>query len=219
MHSALLCSQSDPIVPHLQSRGKLLLSAIAKSQQTVAKPTVPTDVLERGRHWNITILRAQDVLAFCLRYLSPQAIANKAAVSSAQIKRLKGFYVKVEDNRLQHRPAFKEFNEWPTVNFDYQEIMCPFLKKRAQKESKVTEQSLEGLAVNNRLNDSLVNHSKNTVIKDKPKTPTNDKAVPLNKSLIKKKRSPAFCEICGVDYDDLIEVCIVLTAGKGNRWR
>ena len=188
-----------------------MLSAIARAQQSVIKPTLPTDVLERGRFWNITILLAADVIAFCRRHLSP-IVADNPTVTSAQIKRLKGPFIKVEDSRLLHRPVYKEFNEWPQINFEcIDNTMCPFLKKKVQKQTtKEMVESLEGLAVKNRPNGKLLDtkNTKNdnkTVIKDKQKSSPNNKFI-VKKDLVKKRRIPAFCEICGTDYDDLIEV-------------
>ena len=200
----------------IQSRGKLLLTAIAKSQQSsLTKPSLPADVLERGRYWNITILKATDVLDFCRRHLSP-VVSDKSAVVSTQIKRLKGPFIKVEDSRLQHRPVYREFNEWPQINFEIQDLMCPFLKKKVQTDTKDTAvESLEGLAVKNRVNDQLLNTTSNkkttnnnkSVSKGKQKSSPNNQLI-LKKNLIKKRRTPAFCEICGTDYEDLVEVSL-----------
>ena len=177
--------------------------------------------MERGRYWNITILRAGDVLEFCRRHLSPQVVEN-SATTPAQIKHLKGSFIKIEDNRLQHRPVYKEFNDWPQINFDIQELICPFLKKKVQKETpNKTVEPMEGLAFKNGLNEKLLNiktknttnndNNNKTVIRNKQKSSPNDI---FKKNLAKKRRIPSFCEICGTDYDDLIVVRIRLLSYK-----
>ncbi|CAG2109930.1 unnamed protein product [Medioppia subpectinata] len=217
------------------SRGSLLLSRIrANTVANESKPVVlPTDVLERGRLWNIQILNALDVLEFCKKHLSPRVV-SECAVNSIQTRRLKGPHLKVEDNRLQHRPLYKEFYEWPTINFEFQELLCPFVKKKVQNRDKPVEpiESLEGLAVkrfeannktpnaknadnkclnenNNINNTNNKSHKSKTkspkcVTKSPPKTPPKDVTL-IKKNLIKRRRTPAYCEICGVEFDDLAE--------------
>jgi hypothetical protein len=208
-----------------QSRGSLLLSKIrANTVNEVKPPALPTDVLERGRFLNITILKDVDVLEFCKNHLSPQVV-NDCAVNSAQIKRFNGPNIKVEDNRLQHRPIYKEFFEWPTISYEFHEFLCPFVKKRVQKERVVEPiESLEGLAVK-RFNDKqltngmnadnkCVNNNKTKSHKTKRKTGDKNAKTPpkdvtlIKKNLIKRRRTPAYCEICGTEYEDLSEVCM-----------
>lgn len=167
-------------------------------------------------------MRALDVLQFCKNHLSP-VLTEDSTLNSVHIKRLKGPYIKVEDNRLQHRPIYKEFYEWPQINNEFHEFLCPFVKRKVQKEGAngETVESLEGLAVNNNINEKLTNTLTNNITTNTITTTNNEKnklkqntsqknQLLVKKSLNKKRKTPAYCEICGTDYEDLTQVLFKL---------
>ncbi len=184
-----------------QSRGKLLLSKIETDQKLVpnvsiscSKKTQTTDVLELGRIWNIKIIQAIDMLDFCRKHLSP-TLPNSPPIAT-QITQLRSPFIKIEDNLLKHRPNYKEFYEWPQINYEIHPDLCPFIKKKVQKTAVEGTQSLEGLAFVNKFNDKLTNHLND----DKSKETT------LKKKVANKRRIPYYCEICQTEYSDISKV-------------
>lgn len=183
----------------LFSRGKLLLSKLESDHKmvtnissNVTKKTQTTDVLELGRIWNIKIIQSIDMLDFCKKHLSPDLTTN-TSITSKQIIHLRSPFIKIEDNLLNNKPNYKEFYEWPEINYQFQDV-CPFIKKKVQKNLIQNTQSLEGLALNNQLNDKLTNNL------------TEDKTFDKNETIIKKtikRRIPLYCEICSTEFDDI----------------
>ncbi len=142
------------------------------------------------------------MLEFCKKHLSP-TLPNSPPIAT-QITQLRSPFIKIEDNLLKHRPNYKEFYEWPVVNYDMHPDLCPFIKKKVQKNTVDGTQSLEGLAFANKFNDKLTNHLND----DKSKETKNQT---LNKKKVaNKRRIPYYCEICQTEYSDLSKVSLIL---------
>lgn len=189
---------------------------LAKSAQlNMQKTTV--DVLEQARALKVKILLATDVMNFCKKHSLKHGKrgANDSDINNTMQKLVPPF-IKVMDNSNKYKANFKEFCEWPEVNFSYIPELCPFFKRRKQSPQMPAHIS-QSFKSNTLMNQQGVRFNDKCTVLTTPTIAgtTVGAAAPFFKSTTTptpnnnghaKKR--IFCEICHKDFDDFEKVYI-----------
>nr|XP_027198290.1 protein DBF4 homolog A-like isoform X1 [Dermatophagoides pteronyssinus] len=196
------------------SRGKLLLEKTTTSAFSQA-----SDPLELARTFNIRIIRSSKLLQFCEDHIeNVRKLKHSTASQLNTTRKLCPPFIKIIDNSNKYRPNFKELNEWPEMNFEYQPESCPFFKAKPlvnisqQPHPNQSQQSNKSTVptIYKQLNEKctmlttpiLTGTNTNTpnIMNGKSittNTITNNKAVDN-----RKKKNVTYCEICHKDYTD-----------------
>lgn len=132
-------------------------------------------------------------------------IGGVKPVKSANVKQLKGDYIKIEAFQKHYRPYYSQFKRWPTINLNSE--LCPFVlpsDKRIRGQAKPkTKDSVKVAAVAEPIvinNLDMTRKTRNKQVRGSVNA-GNLKATDIIKRSTEKHCG--YCEICRVEYDVL----------------
>ncbi|XP_032233248.1 protein DBF4 homolog B [Nematostella vectensis] len=106
--------------------------------------TGSTDVINTARAWDLKVISAEDFLKWAESNTSRAGTGKRQA--SHRVRKLRGAFIKVEDQSRNYRPLFKEMKSWPRLNFDappgygpFDDVTAP--KTRAKSSSSEPRQA------------------------------------------------------------------------------
>ena len=157
-----------------------------------------SDSLELARNMNIKIILATEMLDFCKKHMKT---FEDSAKPQQQNRQLVPPFIKVMDNSLKYKINYKELNEWPELNLEFQPELCPFYKRK-EVQPNASQQSNKSTAPN-RLNEKCTMLT--TPILNM-QTPNLTKSVTTKRNI--KRKHVTFCEICQKEYSDFEAVSL-----------
>lgn len=185
-----------------------------------------SDPLELARIFNIKIVRTGRLLQFCEDHIENVRKMKQSTINQQNTTRkLCPPFIKIIDNSNKYRPNFKELNEWPQLNLEYQPESCPFFKAKPlinvnslsqQPHPNQSQQSNKSTVptIYKQLNEKCTMLTTPILTGTNTNTPNiiNGKSIPTNtlpnNKVVdnKKRRNVTFCEICHKDYTDFESV-------------
>lgn len=185
-----------------------------------------SDTLELARTFNIRIIRSSKLLQFCEDHT--ENVRKLKQSSSSQLnttRKLCPPFIKIIDNSNKYKPNFKELNEWPEMNFEYQPESCPFFKAKPlvnfvsqQPHLNQSQQSNKSTVptIYKQLNEKCTKLTTPILTGTINNTPNigNDKSIQNNTTFAnnnkavdnRKKKNITYCEICHKEYTDFESV-------------
>uniref|UniRef100_A0A1B6DQA9 DBF4-type domain-containing protein n=1 Tax=Clastoptera arizonana TaxID=38151 RepID=A0A1B6DQA9_9HEMI len=131
---AFLSSPADGGVPKKsRTRAATMLEKICLQPNHI-----DVNPLEKAISWNIPIFSLKNFLQrlekLCTKFI-PHSNSSRSKQDSLKpgLRILRGHYIKIETGK---RPEFREFDDWPCINFNSKLGECPFSAIRQRNENK-----------------------------------------------------------------------------------
>ena len=185
----------------------MLLERAAQNQPKTS------DTLELARKLNIKIYDVNKVLQICRKYFdNTPEMGSRSGEAKTRYRNLMPPYIKIMDNSMKYRTSFKELNEWPEINFDFNPELCPFYKRRVTQPARAdtpgpnqtsVSHSTKSTALLRGLNEKCT--ALTTPILTTTPTTNQARSIPANPKTT-KRRHTTYCEICHKEYTDFEQV-------------
>ena len=169
-------STPEPVV---LSRGLALLKLSGRTQSPSGGKSCAA---ARARQLGVAVVSLADVLDLIARHAETHTDANPIIAQTtgkAVVRRLRGVFIKIEDECDKYRPIMQRFQSFPAVVADSTHNTSPFYNNQCVKAS-VTVKTIESARCSSK---SVTQPSKKAVQK-------------------KTLRKEGFCECCDVCFDD-----------------
>ena len=182
---------------------------------------LPNSPVQLAKTWGTLIWTPEHTLKFLekvantyrLHYVDRADRNGGHKVKSANVKRLKGDYIKVEAIQKHYRPYYLEIKNWPTVNINCKYGQCPFVpdphKEQQQQQALAVQQqqikenpnsvAYGGAAT---AAEKLHPHQQHQTQKSTMTRKSRSKQMLTTKQTSSDKQC-GHCEICRIEYDVL----------------